>query len=173
MRAGGSGTSSFDSRATTASSEASRRRESGSGKATDSHGTEQEKYGGKGGGGNHGEARSSGDGGRSRVTAGSGVDDAANTRGRRDVKQGGGQKPPVRSRSSMSSGAADPPLTCAELKQYLDPDFEDEGAVGEGPTSFIRVAERVDKINAKVGIKRGGSIQQLSPLPWPASRGSV
>ncbi|CAM9707830.1 unnamed protein product [Scytosiphon promiscuus] len=155
VRAGGSGTSSFDSRATTASSEASRRRE-GSNRPTDA------QDGGGAEGGNDG-----GGGGGSGVIAGE------RTGWGRSAEKEVGKKPTVRSRSSMSSGAANTPLTSAELKQHLDPDFEDEGMAGERPASFIRVAERVDKINARVGVKRGGSIQQLSPLPWTNSRGST
>lgn len=65
-----------------------------------------------------------------------------------------GRKPAVRSRSSGSSApstaTAPTPLTSAELKKHLDFDFEDEEELDQDDVSFVRVSERVSKINAKI-----------------------
>ena len=43
------------------------------------------------------------------------------------------------------------PLTSTELRQQFDFDFEDDGDLEEDPVSFVRVSDRVEKINAKMG----------------------
>eukprot|EP00752_Nemacystus_decipiens_P017723 g15891.t1 len=149
VRAGGSGTSSFDSRA----SESGRR-----GGRTSTVDEEEGSDASASSGGNNGWDK------RNRV---------GNTGGRRWGSGGDGRKPTVRSRSSSSGGSAGAtPLSSlgsAELKKHLEFDFEDEGELEEDPVSFVRVSERVSKINAKV-VGRAG-FRSSSPMPWMASQG--
>lgn len=50
-----------------------------------------------------------------------------------------------------TSFKANTPLTSTELRQQFDFDFEDDGDLEEDPVSFVRVSDRVEKINAKMG----------------------
>lgn len=133
VRAGGSGTSSFDSR------------------ASDSrHGFSMD--GGGGGGGGDTARRSSLD----------------NARGL-DVPP---KAPPstVRALSAQrwagdnASFKANTPLTSTELRQQFDFDFEDDGDLEEDPVSFVRVSDRVEKINAKMGGLVGAARTSQSAL---------
>ena len=165
VRAGGSGTSSFDSRA----SESGRR---SSASTVDEEGSDASAS--SGGGGNRGREKRNRVGGHGDLglpgSSASGFSARSTGGGRKWGSGGAGRKPTVRSRSSSSGGsAAATPLSSAELRKHLDFDFEDEGELEEDPVSFVRVSERVSKINAKV-VGRGADGRSSSPMPWPASQ---
>lgn len=154
VRAGGSGTSSFDSR------------------ASDSrHGFS-------------GSERGGGDGDASRrstldtATRRSILDNARGDAGRRSSLDSarGLNAPPngppsvVRTLSAQrwegdnASFKANTPLTSTELRQQFDFDFEDDGDLEEDPVSFVRVSDRVEKINAKMGGFNGARRTSQSAL---------
>ncbi|CAM9723732.1 unnamed protein product [Laminaria digitata] len=114
VRAGGSGTSSFDSRSSSS---------------------------------RHGLSDGGGGGGGSSLDNARGFLDGPSKAQSNTVRGLSAQKWAGDNASFM----ANTPLTSTELRQQFDFDFEDDGDLEEDPVSFVRVSDRVDKINAKMG----------------------
>lgn len=65
-----------------------------------------------------------------------------------------------------SSFRKETPLTAAELKKEFDFDFEDDEELGEDLVNiFVRVSERVNKINSKMGSNNSGESGIQIPSP--------